>query len=787
MVVFTFFSKARFRTVHSLLAVGVFIPCALAPAQSAYALPPTPQGSERIDSVDSALDEIIVTARKRAESDLDVPISVTLLGAASLARLNVHSFEDYATKIPNFSFSFGTSELGYTAVRSIAIRGITGEGTVGMYIDDMPVPESIDPRVVDIERIEVLRGPQGTLFGQGSLGGNLRIITRELTPSKADAYVEGQVGSTTGGSGVDYGFRFGGSENLIGDRLTGRLVGFIDHAAGFLTRTYPALNGVVRRVGNQGANQTYGGSVTMLWRPTDSLSATLRFMVQNSTSNGWIAPYAPLPRFEVSSAILNRAVDLQERSSDRWYLPSLVVNYRGDRFVVTSSSSYFNRKSVDREDASEGTNWYFRNILALSLPSSLPIPWDLQIPLWSTTNETRITFEPTQNVSGILGTYFSKGSSDQVDDGHDLPGIAESGLTSYPGYCPDALTCPSFGSNLNWYSSSVRNHVDRAVFGELYLTRRKLQLTLGLRAYYDSQDFNLLTMGAGSGYSVTTGSDSYRGIIPKVAIAYRVAEQSMIYASMANGFRQGVVTPPAPTTCGPLEQFGLTPGVAPRYKPDSVWSDEVGAKAEIADGRMLVKGAIFQEEWNNMRHRILLPVCYFSWRLNVGAARARGGEIEISGKPIPNVEVRAGVGFVDAKITDQGVPGLPIAGSRVDQIPRVTANVSGTLTTFVTQRVQGYVTLDLAYVGNSPSNTSGLEPPLIRRSYALVNGSLGVRWDAFDVSFYSYNIGNNRPNFGDLNPAGYVGHVDLAPDSPIIPRVATAQAFNAGILLRYRF
>ena len=111
------------------------------------------------------LEGVVVSARKRAEAELDVPVSLTQFSSATLARLNVRSFDDYATKTSNLAFSFGTAGFGYAAVRSLAIRGITGEGTAGMYIDDMPVPESIDPRVIDIERIEVLKGPQGTLFG----------------------------------------------------------------------------------------------------------------------------------------------------------------------------------------------------------------------------------------------------------------------------------------------------------------------------------------------------------------------------------------------------------------------------------------------------------------------------------------------------------------------------------------------------------------------------------------------------------------------------------------------
>ncbi|MBV9913020.1 MAG: TonB-dependent receptor plug domain-containing protein, partial [Sinobacteraceae bacterium] len=170
--------------------------------------------------VGSGLEQIVVTARKRVEAPIDVPISITAFSEETLSELNIRSFDDYATKTPNLSFSYGTAELGFGATRSVAIRGIAGENTVGVYIDDTPVPDSIDPRVVDIERIEVLKGPQGTLFGQGSLGGNLRIITVQPTPHETNGHFEARAGHTSGAGDVDYGVSFAGGHDLIADTVS---------------------------------------------------------------------------------------------------------------------------------------------------------------------------------------------------------------------------------------------------------------------------------------------------------------------------------------------------------------------------------------------------------------------------------------------------------------------------------------------------------------------------------------------------------------------------------------
>jgi outer membrane receptor protein involved in Fe transport len=169
------------------------------------------------------------------------------------------------------------------------------------------------------------------------------------------------------------------------------------------------------------------------------------------------------------------------------------------------------------------------------------------------------------------------------------------------------------------------------------------------------------------------------------------------------------------------------------------------------------------------------------------ALRARAGELELTGQPIPSLEIRAGLGYDDARITEQGAPSLPPAGSRVVQIPRITANLNGTISRPATTRLEGFFTADFSYVGNSTSNTAALGYPLTRAGYSLLNASLGVQWNKCKLSVYAANITNRHPNLGDLNPAGYVRHASLAPDAPIDPRAATLQPFNAGLQFRQRF
>ena len=750
----------------------------------------SPTANTESKTSSNELEEVVVTARKRAEAQMDVPISITAFTAESLSRLNIRSFTDYATKTPNLSFSYGTAELGFAGTRSVAIRGIAGEGTVGVYIDDAPVPDSFDPRVVDIERIEVLKGPQGTLFGQGSLGGTLRIITVQPSSDEANAHFEARLGGTSGSGNADYGSSFAASHNVMSDVLTARVVAFVDHTAGYLTRTYPNVAGSISSANNEGADQTYGGSISVLWRDTESFSATLRIMAQRTELHGWPAPYAPLPGFAVTSLMLNRAANVQERSSDHWYLPALTLNYRSRGFAITSTTSYFDRVVLNTEDASEGTNWYFTNFLGLTFPARLPIPWDVTVPLRLTTNETRVSLDAVHGVSATVGIFLARAYSNEIATGHDLPGIAASGLTGFPSYCPgNTTTCPSYGSNLSWFSSYPGHATEAALFGEAYYDWREFQLTLGLRADRLRQDLDSLAEGAANGGYVIhdDGTTTETVVTPKAALSYKFNTHNMGYISASQGFRAGgVAQPPAPG-CGLLSELGLTPGVPVKYRSDSVWNYEIGGKSELDDARMILSAAIFQMDWNNIQQGFTLPTCFLGIVVNEGAARARGGELELSGKPLQNFELRTGIGYDDAKITRQGLPGLPPAGSRVVQVPRLTANLSGTVTQPVSAGLSGFLTTDLSYVGDSTTNTAALGYPLTRASYTLLNASVGLRWNRSELSLYMANLTNRHPNLGDLNPVGYVRHVSLDPNASTIPRVATLQPLNAGLQYRVWF
>lgn len=753
---------------------------------------PSASGAEAAPSESSAvLTEVIVTARKSEENILDVPISVTALSAESLERLNIRAFDNILLQVPNVGFAHGTSNFGFGASRSVAIRGISGAGTAAVYIDDTPIPESLDPRVVDIERVEVLKGPQGTLFGQSSLGGTLRLIT--VTPTNdPDLRYEVRAGGTKGSADANYAGKVSGNHTFADGALTARFVAFGEHTAGFITRSYPDADGRIVKIDDQGSANAWGGSLTMQWTPTENLSATLRVMYQQQTSEGWPTTYAPLPGFKIESLTLPSPVNLQETLKDQWYLPALTVRYSGEGFSLVSSVNYFNRSATFLEDSSIGTQWSMNNSGGF-LPTVSPtqaFAWEGLSRQINLTNENRLTFDERHGFSGIIGTYYSRQDTNGYDKGPLVPGLAAGGYTTSPGYCPDGGTsCPSYNSDVLWYSTYPTERTYEALFGEAYYDWNQWQFTVGLRGYRNEQSTLSRAEGAFNGAHsfVDLGTTKQTGVVPKAAVTFKVTQTASVYATVAKGFRAGGANQPLGALCADVSALGIEKGKPSSFKSDSVWNYEVGAKTQLNQGRLLLTTALFQMNWDQIQQSYVVPVCFFGITVNQGAARVRGGELEVTAQPLDGVELHLGLGYNDAKITERGLPSLPAAGTRVPIVPQWTGNFSTSYSRLIGAGLTGFVSGDVSYTGDSLSYRNTISYPATRAAYTLVNASFGVRWDRAELSIYGANLGNKHPNLGDLYATGVVAHTSLAPEAPILPRVATLQPLTVGIQFRQGF
>jgi outer membrane receptor protein involved in Fe transport len=716
-----------------------------------------------------------------------------------LDALNIKTTTDYAIQTPNLSFSYGSAGLGYGGDRSLAIRGISGPGTTGVYIDDTPVPGTFDPRLVDLERVEVLRGPQGTLFGQGSLGGNVRMITTQPSADARDVYFEAYAGATKDGPDPNGGLAFAGNQPLAGN-LVARVTAFADHASGFITRTWPAPPGAVSSQNDQGATSDYGGSLALLWTPTENLGITARVMFQNTDDYGWPAAFAPLPGFSIASLTTNRDANLQEITTDRWYLTSLTFNYRASSFTLTSSTSYFGRGIKQLDDATEGSLWALNAVYGGGAYTSFLTPGE-GLAFYGddyqriTSNETRIAFNPWHGLSGIVGVFYSHSDNGLArDQENNVPGVAAAGLTNFPGYCPTAAPCPTFNTDTLWWSVNPSSTTDSAIFGELYYDWRILELTLGLRGYQEKLTASFTDSGAEEAAYVSEdlGSTTEGSVVPKIAISAKFSPTSMVYASAAKGFRAGGINQILPPFCEDLSALGITTGKASTFKSDDVWDYEVGGKSQFADNRMVVTGALFYMSWRKIQQSFNVAVCNLAVTLNEGAAIARGGEIELAGRPLDNLEIRAGFGYDDARFSEQGLPSLPPVGARVGIIPLSTWSLSGTYTQPLGTTFTGFLTPEVSHVGDSISYNTSAAAPFTRAPYTIVNARLGIRWDNADkyhseLALNIENLTNQHPNLGELGDLGWPARAGITPDAPLLPRVITLAPLTANLQYRMRF
>jgi len=750
---------------------------------------PASHAADIASAAGTVMEEIVVTARKRDESVANVPESITVFTGETLAQYNIQSFSDYATKTPNMSFSYGGGPTGIADARTVAIRGITGQnlygtsGATGFYIDDTPVPGSVDPRVLDIDNIEVLKGPQGTLFGESSLGGNVRLITKkpDLDTNAIGYMVE--AGATSGAGSPDGGANVIANLVLIPSVLAARVVAFGNHDGGYLTRTFPDPTSPAAQdpflaaprtsVGDQGAQTSYGGSVALLFQPVEQFDARFRVMYQNTWDHGFPATFAPLPEF-VPEYTLNRAVDAQPMAWDKWALPSLDLSLHGTGWSLVSSSSYFYRHTRDLEDSTYGTQQIFASYYMVAGLPTQPYLWDGEHYHNQLTEEVRLSWDPWNNLSGTVGAFYS-----HTDTKFTIPPTYANGLVAAT--VNNTVVGPWPNDEI-WTQNNPARQEDKSLFGELYYkVFDSLNFTLGVRKYWLNQRADFTADGF-MNYGPTLSdpqTNSQSGIDPKFGISYQITPDAMVYTTASKGFRAGGAQAALDFCAEPqLPVSDIT-----QLKSDTLWTYEAGTKIQLPQPGLLVSVAAFHIDWRNLQQQIALP-CGAYFDINGDRATINGAEFEVTGRLLPSLQVRFGVGYEDTKITEPGA--LSLVGltndSRILGTPMWTASTGAVYTTPVTNSVDGFVSADYSFTGNSVSLLNGGGgAEAVRPSYSLVNARFGVDYAKSEISINLHNITNAKPNLGDI---GYVGYAQYNAAGTIIPQVATLQPFT--IMLQYR-
>jgi iron complex outermembrane recepter protein len=737
------------------------------------------------------LQEIIVTAQKRESTVQTTPISITALTGQDLEDRGITDISSVVQSVPGVSMR--TSGPGQT---ELEMRGMTSSGgnssTVGFYLDDTPLtaPASaqngkvvIDPNLYDLNRIEVLRGPQGTLYGSGSMGGTIKLVSNAPNPNAFDASGQVILGGTDGGDSLNS--TVNAMVNLpLADTAALRLVASLEHLSGWIDRivitqpNFPSpVNATTR--GNVAAAPVAADyrdmndenlrtvRASLLWKPTDRLSIEPSFMYQEITQGG-----LNLIDSQPGTLANYQPYDLSEPFEDRIDIGSLNVQYHFDIADLNSTTSYWTRDENLRQDGTEeiatvtGAPIYpSEGGFGPTSPTSLEDDKSKQI-----SEEIRLTSAGNTAFKWLVGYFYQDFESDW-----DL-------------YVPTPDATPLVGTPDGFTQVQPTKILQQSFFGEAsYTFLEQLTATAGLRRYYYNATVNtavsgwLSSSGDGSNDYFSTGErDS--GVTPKLNLSYQLDKDLLLYGTVSQGFRPGGGNQPIPTTGalggGPdgclanLAAIGLT--AAPiGFKPDKVWSYEIGEKFRNSDGRLTINSAGYFENWQHIQQNIPLH-CGFPFTGNAGDAHIYGAELEVNAVVVPGLVASVNGSWLHAEYIANAVPATTI-DDRVQNVPELTASASLAYRHGLTDTLSLIGRVDNNYVGSRIDTTAQAN---YLPAYDLTNIRAGVEGSNWTAVLFVNNV-TNRLALLTNSPAI---NVNVA----TFNRTAMEQPLTFGIDLSYR-
>ncbi len=698
------------------------------------------------------VDEIIITATKRAENIQDVPLSVQALGERTLAEHQVSSFDDYAALLPSVSFqSFGPGQA------QLAFRGVTSGGdglpigsspTASMYLDDTPVTTigaSIDLHVYDISRVEALSGPQGTLFGASSLSGVVRIITNAPDPSgfaagydvEANAYSAGEAGGS-----------FEGFVNLpLSDRVALRLTGFLEREGGYIdnvpgSRTFglgddnPATSLTVDNSALVGDDinsvETYGGRAALRIDLNDNWTSTTTMLGQHQQVDG---PFLYDPRLGDDLRVTDYIATSNE---DQWWMISETIQGRIGNFDVVYAGSYFDRRIDSVADYSYYTVYY--DTLEGSYYTFIPDgsggfvdPTQVFSAREDYTKETHeLRFNtPAENRFRLTAGIFYQQQSNHDQPDFFIPGLAAAPPTINP------TPIPGFGDSLFIRRLNRVDH-DQAVFGEASFDfTEQLTLTAGLRLFRAENTLRGFSGFAGNIAACVPGPATAGGPCDnidksfqeesethRVSLSYDIDDDRMIYATYSTGYRPGGVN----------RRVEIPPYVA-----DTVSNYEAGWKTQWMDRRIRFNGAVFFQRWDDLQFG-LAPLGFngVTFTFNAGQAEVKGMEFDLAGD-FGDFTFSGSASFIDAALTQDfcsfTAAGVPTCTPSGTQLP-VQPDFKGTATARYNFTLGSWE----SFLQGTVLHQAGTRPYLLDQDFAAVGGNT-KGFTTFDFSTGA-NIGD---------------------------------------------
>jgi len=752
----------------------------------------------------SEVEEVIVTASRREEALSKVPVSVAAYTREAMDERGVRNIDDAARMTPGVTFNRTANTS--SGISNISIRGISsdaGSATTGIYIDDTPVQtrsvvggdllSSTYPAVFDLDRVEILRGPQGTLFGAGSEGGTVRFITAQPKFGAASLYGRaGMAFTRKGDPSFEAGLAGGGV--LVEDRVAVRASGWYRRDGGYVDRVDHLTGNMVDKASNW--QDSYVGRIAVALRVTDALTVTPSVYHQDIRYNDNNSYWEDLS--DPKKTRLRKGNPLSVTSRDRFWLPAIKAEWDLGFADLTLNSSYFDRKIEGVGDLTT---------FEIGLWTGNPyFPAGTYVPFYNGTAQTNLTHEvrlqskdPDARLTWLVGAFYQKAEQSHFEHVEDtfLPDIyhRETGgdfNVDFPG-----------GLYLGKYTVYMDplDTVDEqiALFGQAdFKVTDKLKLTAGLR--YAKTDFSIHGVYQGpiiGERAEDRGSQSAKPLTPKFSVSYQASDEAMVYATAAKGFRSGGYNAPIASYCGVSKTGAPIPGtdlgdlgLANRpalFADDSVWSYELGGKGRFAGGRIQVDASVYQVNWDNIQTRYDLGRCGFSFITNAGSATSKGVDLQLQARATDGLTLGAAVGYNDATFdqTIKGPHSLKAVVSKGDQVSGVpyTVTLFGRYGFTLMDR-EAYVRLDLDHRAKQSSRLVRLNPANgaydanLSRQPAItqVSARAGVSLGDLDVLLYADNLLNAHPSLARSHAYS---------SSPLYTDM-TLRPLTVGVTLTYR-
>jgi outer membrane receptor protein involved in Fe transport len=677
--------RAQTRVLYGLSAVALFTSQAFA--------------------ADDGIETIVVTASKRAEDVQKVPFTVTALGQRDLTARGALSVEQAIAYVPGVNFSSNGTNAGAYTIRGVGTSSsvVNTQSPVALYIDDINILDPSYPKVTtnldlfDVSRVEVLEGPQGTLFGSGALGGAIRVITNKPDASAFAAEAESTVSNVEdGGTGYDV----KGMVNipLVDDQLALRVVGYYSSTAGWVDNTYRNENNVNHAI-------SAGGRVELGWQPTDDLKFVATALFENDRPHDSAYSFYGSSHYKWDGPI-------QNTNYNRTDIYSLTGDYDLHWATLTSITTYADRKETILADFTPDTLLDF----GVAIPSTITDAG----PSKTFSQEVRLTSSADDRFRWLIGGIYINNKRTVIEP-VDVPGSH-----TILGGTSDIVSLADSRSQIR----------EEAVYGEVsYDILPDLTATAGARYFGDNLKIYQAISGSAQIPSVASSKTNESALTPKFNLSYKFTPDNMVYVQAAEGYRIGQVN----TAISDPVSGQVIPVAS---GPDRLWNYELGTKNTFFDDRLMANLAVYHIDWSDIQLDQYTVPSGINYIANAGKAHINGVELALEYKPTSEWDFGGSLSLLDSRL-DQVNP--TVAATKGDRLPASSPlNLVGyaQYTHPVSDDATVFARIDAKYVGKEYADLINATS-LVYGELGTLNLRAGINWRNYALTAFVENLTDN--------------------------------------------